>query len=150
MPSPRKKLIFDLETPPVYKNQHTLTSEAAHSLKTSSVIQGPESYSASIDTTINDLDFYYNKIGVSCYVKTEDKAVDAVFVFSILDKKGNTKFWKGADIQPGIINGSEWTEIKMNLTWFPEEYNSNDRILMYVWNRSNAKMYIDDFQFTFY
>lgn len=144
---PEQEIIsFRLEVNTNLTNTHSLVSDQSHSGEKSSMVQGTDAYSATIDIKANELGIRTSLITLSCWIKNESAETNAVLVFSVVDKDGKSKFWKGKGISSEMLNSNQWSKVSMPISWFPEEYGNDDRIIIYVWNRNENKLFIDDFE----
>lgn len=144
-------LFYDLEQELDYKKSHTITNETAYSGAYSSKVTGKNSYSISINKPIAIVNDFSNisKVGISCYLKSEEPVVDAVFVFTLVDSvSGESDYWQGKVVEDKNFNTDSWTKISAEFL-LPDSIKNTEKFQVYMWNRKGNTLYVDDIYIAF-
>jgi hypothetical protein len=150
-----KKVSINFENDPAikFKNPINLSTDFAHSLPNSNLLDGENSYSATYETLIAEIDptgLAFKTVVIDAHVLATSKNVDYVLVVSINDANDKNIFWQGKDIKNDAYGINTWYKetfsciIKESAVLKPE-----NKISVYLWNRAKNRIYVDDVSISF-
>lgn len=133
------------------ENLHTLTSENSSSPPNSSLITAESSYSTLLRKKNKDLKTKnISKIYVKADVFATDSIVDFVIVLSVTDKNNNAIYWSGREVvrnrysMKNRVKEEYMFSLTQQILYLENQYN------VYIWNRNNTNIYIDDLVISFF
>ena len=138
--SPRSKF-FDFE-----KMENAKIS-SKHSLSGfySTFADGKDAFSASIKIPMSDIKYEnLTSIAYSFHYLCEQPLVDAAFVISISDTLGNDVYWNSTHLSFADHETGVWDIGNGNAIIPPEAIKPSNTIKIYLWNRNDNVVYIDD------
>ncbi len=149
-------LNFDSDENRKLKNGNSITSELSFSPPNSSLQNGINSYSVIFEKPLAELDWYTSSglstVDLDALIYSTDSVINAVFVVSVGDpSSGKNILWLGQDLFSSNYPLKNWNkehfsvQIKQGL--FLE---STYKISIYLWNRGESKVYLDDFSINIY
>jgi hypothetical protein len=138
--NPRTRLI-DFEN----SSDKKLSSKYAKSGFYSTYVKGIDDFSATITiplqelntTNLHDISFSFNYL-------SESQNLNAVFVVSVCDKDHKDVLWHGVDLSNAIFTPKKWETANGNVIVSEEALSKGDYIKIYMWNRNDNQVYIDD------
>ncbi len=150
-----RKVSINFENDPTvkFKTPVSLSTAFAHSTPNSNLLNGENTYSATYETLIKDIDptgLAFKTVVIEANVLSTFNAVDYVLVVSINDGSDKNILWQGKDIKNGNYPINSWNKesfaytIKESAALKPE-----NKIAVYLWNRSKNAIYVDDIDITF-
>ncbi len=144
---------FDLESDSGLEDTKDLSEVIAHSGLKSSLMNGKDTYSASIIKTIYDVTVGpLRKVSASVWLYPEKENPDAVLALTITDNNKETVFWEGKATEKLNFKAKTWQKLNLVIP-VPDEIQSQlrpeDQVTVYVWNRSRMKIYADDFEIVY-
>jgi len=144
---------YDLESNEGLGEGPVLDETLARSGKRSAKLNGKDSYSPSITKVIANVSNDTLKVvSASVWLYPEDKDPDAVFAVSIDDVNGTNKFWSGKSTEHLSFQEEKWQKLNASFG-IPDDIRSllksDDKITIYVWNRSRMNIYADDFEIVY-
>jgi hypothetical protein len=129
--------------------QTVIKYDNAHSGEYVSVTDSSSQYSYMFKAKMGDMHHKpFLKVNASVWIKVKTRDAKATAVLSIDSKDGNVK-WEGLDIAPAIVNANEWTEVKHQLIFDNDSYNSEYTLTFFIWNRGNYEVMVDDISLKF-
>jgi len=150
-----KKVSINFENDPTikFKNPVSLSTAFAHSTPNSNLLNGENTYSATFETLIKDIDptgLAFKTVVLEASVLSTFNAVDYVLVVSINDGNDKNILWQGKDIKNSNYPTNSWN--KESFTYTIKEsaaLKPENKIAVYLWNRSKNAIYVDDIDITF-
>lgn len=144
---------YNLESNDGLGDQPVLDETISHSGKRSAKLNGKDSYSPSITKVLANVSNDTIKlISASVWLYPEEKDPDAVLAVSIDDVNGVNKFWLGKSTEYMHFQEEKWQKLNASFG-IPDDIRrllkSDDKITIYVWNRSRMKIYADDFEIVY-
>lgn len=144
---------FENDTAVKFKNPVSLSSEFALSAPNSNILNGENTYSGTYETLINEIDptgVNFKTVVFEANVLSPFKTVDYVLVVSINDANNKNILWQGKEVKNDTFKQNTWNKeiftytIKDGALLKPE-----NKLAIYIWNRSKNVIYTDDFNITF-
>ncbi|HNS12385.1 MAG TPA: hypothetical protein PKM97_07185 [Bacteroidia bacterium] len=144
---------FDFETSKGLSGDPALSEDYSHSGKKSALLNGSNSYSPSVIKILSDVSSdTLSVVTASVWLYPKENNVDAVLAFSIDDVNGVNKFWSGKSTGKMELVPNKWQKLNASFG-IPEENRkalmSDDKLTIYVWNRSRMKLYADDLEIVY-
>ncbi len=156
-PVDAKKYYFNFESSSnaILSNQTTITNELSYSASNSSLLNGKDSYSATFGVQVKDLDvediYELTSIHAEVQLFSSDSVVDAVLVICVHDPVTDKDvFWKGKEINNLNYKKGSWNKFDIIAPAVKEYIKPENKIIVYVWNRSASKVFIDDLSVSVY
>lgn len=144
---------FNLESADneLLENLHTLTSENSNSPPHSSLITAESSYSKILSKKNKDLKTKnISKIYVKAAIFATDSIVDFVIVLSVTDKNNNAIYWSGREIVRNRYSMKNWMKEEYIFSLTQQILHPENQYNVYIWNRNNTNIYIDDLVISFF
>lgn len=115
----------------------------------SELLTTENTYSCSFKLKLNELNYHFDSVYIS--VKVKAKASNNSKATLVLDFKEKEKSidWYGNDFSFYQPNDSGWKTIYASRN-IPRNATENTTLNVYVWNRTNQELRLDDFQVTVY
>lgn len=136
----RTKLI-DFES----SNGKKISSKYAKSGFYSTYAKGKDSFSESIIFPLDELEISnLHSISFSFSYLSESKDMDAVFVISICDSTHKDLLWQGVDLSKASFKEKTWETANGNVIIAPEIAKEENFLKIYLWNRNDNQVFIDD------
>jgi hypothetical protein len=152
-----KKFYFNLESPnnEILGNQNTITNELAFSPPNSSVLNGKESCSVLFKKRIKELGFSneteITSANITSQLYSTDSLINSVLIFCVTDPQNVKNLqWTGKEIISENFPKNKWVKIESFVLINKEFLKPDNNIVVYIWNRSLSKLYIDDLDITIY
>jgi hypothetical protein len=133
------------------ENLFTLTDNIFKSPPNSSLITSESNYSVLFNIKAKEIkanDFY--KVYVKSDIYSKEKGVDFALVLTIEDKKGNQLYWNSEWINDFEYEINKWNKTDVFFPLTQKLVNDAYRYKVYVWNRGQNKIYIDDLVISFF
>ena len=93
---------------------------------------------------------YISKIYVKAGVFAADSIVDFVIVLSVTDKYNNAIYWSGREIVSSNYSVKNWIKEEHIFSLNQVILNPENQYNIYIWNRNNTNIYIDDMVISFF
>jgi hypothetical protein len=149
-----KKVSINFESDQIsFKNPVNLSNAFSKSAPNANLLKGFDSYSAVYEVMVKEIDptgLSFKRVVFEANVFTTSAEVDYVMVISFSDKDGKSILWQGQDIKNTNYPINNWnreifsTTIKESAALIPD-----NKIAIYIWNRGNNTIYVDDVQISF-
>ncbi len=144
---------FDLESNEGLQKDALLSETISHSGKRSAALTGKDTYSPSITKVLKDVtDDTLRRISASVWLYCEEENPDAVLAVTITNSEQKDIFWSGKSTEHLQLHSKKWQKLNAVFGIPPEirqQLKPEDRITIYVWNRSRMKIYSDDFEIVY-
>ncbi len=138
--NPRSKFI-DFEK----SESKTISSKYSKSGFYSTHAQGKDAFSESVKIPMRDIKYdNLESIAYSFHYLCEKPTIDAAFVVSITDSTGNDVFWSSTHLSFDNHPTEVWEIGNGNAIIPKEALKSSNTIKIYLWNRNDNTIYIDD------
>lgn len=133
------------------ENLYTLAPENSSSPPNSSLITSESSYSVLFRKKNKDLKTKnISKIYVKADVLASDSIVDFAIVLSATDKNNNSIYWFGREIIQQNYSVNKWVKEENIFSLNQITLNPENQYQIYIWNRGQDKVYIDDLVISFF
>ncbi|MBN2778720.1 MAG: hypothetical protein JXR36_13830 [Bacteroidales bacterium] len=138
--SPRSKF-FDFEK----MDNAKISSKYSLSGFYSTFAGGKDAFSTSIKIPMSDIKYEnLTSIAYSFHYLCEKPEIDAAFVISISDTLGNDVYWNSTHLSFTDHETGVWDIGNGNAIIPPEAINPSNTIKIYLWNRNDNVVYVDD------
>ena len=138
--SPRSKLI-DFEDMTGKK----ISSKHSKSGFYSTFAKGADDFSTAILIPMSDIKYdNINSIAYSFNILAESPIVDAAFVVSIIDSTNTNVLWHSTHVDESNFVTNTWQIANGNVISPKEAISPHNTIKIYLWNRNDTEIYIDD------
>ncbi|MBF9235841.1 carbohydrate binding domain-containing protein [Hymenobacter sp. BT683] len=127
----------------------TLTTEQAHSGKTSLKVDANHEYSLTYTNVLSELrEARPDKIRVSAWAYLPGNQAEATLVASIADPAAGASakplLWQGIKLNEQVKTTGKWTEVSQVIT-LPASINASHRLSIFLWRTGGSQpVYIDD------
>jgi len=107
--------------------------------------EGVDGFSTNIEIDLENLECKdMSSISYSFHFLSEKPQIDAAFVMSIVDSLGNDVVWESTSLEFDNHQTEVW-DIGNGKAFVPDEaIDPSNKIKMYLWNRNDNTIYIDD------
>lgn len=142
---------LDDENTEQLENLFTLTDSVFKSPPKSSLIDSKNQFSVLYYIKAKNIkanDFY--KVYVKSDIYSKEKVVDFAIVLTIEDKKGNQLYWNSEWINDIDYETNKWNKTDVFFPLTLKLVNDAYSYKVYVWNRGQNKVYIDDLVISFF
>lgn len=138
--SPRSKFIdFEEMTGPKISSKHSKSGFL------STFAKGADDFSASIKIPLKEIKYdNIHSIAYSFNILAKSNVVDAAFVLSITDTANNNLLWHSTHVNESNFETDVWQIANGNAIVPTEALDSTNTIKIYLWNRNDTEVYIDD------
>jgi len=138
--SPRSKLV-DFES----TNDKKISSKYAKSGFYSAHAKGPDDFAATITVPFTEINIdNISSISFSFNYLSETEDLNAVFVVSVCDSTNKDLLWQGVDLSVAKFTPKTWETANGNVIIPAEVAKPENKIKIYLWNRNENEVYIDD------
>lgn len=128
-----------------WTNNSTVCNDRSFSGKKSSRVNSSNPYSVTFEKILDKNKERPTSIDVSCVFYSEDSTINSRLVIEV---KKDTMFWNNVDMNDSYLKRGGWNEINYKIDI--SRYDLRDAIIKaYVWNKSEACVYVDDFNVVF-
>lgn len=146
-----KHFCFDFETIQANKNlrnAENLSNKYALSSSNSNYVNAKDGYSATYETYITDIDptgMSFQTVLFKAHILSESSSINCVLVISISDETGKNVLWQGKDIISNDYVVETWHEEQFEYTIKESlALKTENKISLYLWNRGEAPVFVDD------
>ncbi|MDT8411755.1 MAG: DUF6056 family protein [Vicingaceae bacterium] len=133
------------------ENLFTLTDNVFKSPPNSSLITSKSKYSVLFNIKAKDIkanDFF--KVYVKSDIYSKEKVVDFAIVLTIEDKHGTQLYWNSEWINDVEYEINKWNKTDVFFPLTQKLVKDAYSYKVYVWNRGQNKVYVDDFVVSFF
>lgn len=148
-----KRFRIDVESKgPFFGNLETITDEVSRSGRYSSEVAPNSGYSITYTKALGDIDVknvqLISTVEATVFSHCPDQNCVAQLVITIMDPNGESLFWYGALL---LKNESEhWVKTTFRTRLPDKHLSEKNSLLLYVWNKGDAPVFVDDFELLVY
>jgi len=144
---------FDMESDSGLDGLHLLTSDFSYSGKRSVILAGKDSYGTAISKKVYEVcDDSLKKLAASVRIYPENSNPDVLLVASISNENNEQVHWMAREMKNFKLKGKTWHKVNAEFIIPPEvrmKIGRNDKISVYLWNKSRMKIFADDLVLVF-
>jgi hypothetical protein len=144
---------FDMESDSGLDGLHLLTSDFSYSGKRSIILAGKDSYGPAISKKVYEVcDDSLRKLAASVMLYPENNDPDVLLVVSITNENNDQVHWMAREMKDFKLKEKAWHKVNAEFIIPPEvrmKIGRNDKISVYLWNKSRMKIFADDLLLVF-